>query len=113
MRSLRGKVVDGTTSTVLGLKKLLFVSRGSVYDFRVDYKDISDRVAVLTQEIRDLQQVEQSDGNHRVNRAKGSDHNVPIYEMKPRQRLAHSRRLVRNSELCGCWRNIAITPTTP
>ena len=82
MRSLRGKVVDGTTSTVLGLKKLLFVSRGSVYDLRVDYKDISDRVAVLTQEIRDLQQVEQSDGNHRVNRASQEQRILRMHQIK-------------------------------
>jgi len=27
------------------------------YDFNMDYKDISERIALLTQEIRDLQQM--------------------------------------------------------
>jgi hypothetical protein len=33
----------------------------------MDYKDISERIALLTQEIRELQRIEPSDGNHRTN----------------------------------------------
>ena len=65
-----------------GTEKASICEPSSVYDFRVDYKDISDRVAVLTQEIRDLQQVEQSDGNHRVNRASQEQRILRMHQIK-------------------------------
>jgi hypothetical protein len=49
------------------LEKLLG-SRSSVYDFRVDYKDISERIALLTQEIRDLQRMQWMDRASREQR---------------------------------------------
>jgi len=57
------------------------------YDFSMDYKDISQRIALLTQEIRDLQQVNatypnQSDSYHRIDRATHEQRELRLKQIK-------------------------------
>ena len=40
------------------------MSHSRRYDFGVDYKDIAERIALLTQEIRDLQRMNEPDSTH-------------------------------------------------
>jgi hypothetical protein len=44
------------------------MSHSRRYDFSVDYKDISERIALLTQEIRDLQRMQWMDRASREQR---------------------------------------------
>jgi hypothetical protein len=46
----------------------LVMSHSRRYDFSVDYKDISERIALLTQEIRDLQRMQWMDRASREQR---------------------------------------------
>src|SRR5437016_3135062 len=57
------------------------------YDFSMDYKDISERIALLTQEIRDLQQINapypnQRDGHHRIDRASHEQRELRLRQIK-------------------------------
>ena len=52
------------------------------YDFSMDYKDISERIALLTQEIRDLQRIEQSDSNDRINRTSHEQRELRLKQIK-------------------------------
>ena len=52
------------------------------YDFNMDYKDISERIALLTQEIRDLQRIEQSDSNDRINRTSHEQRELRLKQIK-------------------------------
>src|SRR5438552_13477690 len=59
----------------------------SRYDFSMDYKDISERIALLTQEIRDLQQINapypnQRDGHHRIDRASHEQRELRLRQIK-------------------------------
>ena len=49
------------------------------YDFRMDYKDISERIALLTREIRDLQH---SEDNHRRDRASHDQRELRLRQIK-------------------------------
>ena len=51
MRLLREEVVDRRPSLLLELKKVFFGPRCNVYDFDVDYKEISERIALLTHSV--------------------------------------------------------------
>ena len=63
----------------------------------MDYKDISERIALLTQEIRELQRIEPSDGNHRTNheqrelRLKQIKEELSKMMLKPTQRGSHGQ----------------------
>jgi len=48
----------------------------------MDYKDISERIALLTQEIRDLQRIEQSDSNDRINRTSHEQRELRLKQIK-------------------------------
>ena len=53
----------------------------------MDYKDISERIALLTQEIRDLQRMDtpylkQSEGNHRISRASHEERELRLKQIK-------------------------------
>ena len=53
----------------------------------MDYRDISERIALLTQEIRDLQQInsaypKQSNGDHRINRASHETRELRLKQIK-------------------------------
>jgi hypothetical protein len=57
------------------------------YDFSMDYKDLSQRIALLTQEIRDLQQINapypnQSDSHHRIDRASHEQRELRLKQIK-------------------------------
>ena len=52
------------------------------YHFSMDYKDISERIALLTQEIRDLQRIEQSDSNDRINRTSHEQRELRLKQIK-------------------------------
>ena len=85
MRLLRERVVDRTPSPVL--EKLLVGSRSSVYDFCVDYKDISERIVLLTQEIHDLQEMnarywKQSEYTRRISRAAHESREIRLRQIR-------------------------------
>jgi hypothetical protein len=53
----------------------------------MDYKDISERIAVLTREIRDLQEMndqysKQSEGNQRIGRAAHESRELRLRQIK-------------------------------
>ncbi len=53
----------------------------------MDYKDISERIAVLTQEIRELQRMNEpysmhSDGSHRIDRASHEQRELRLKQIK-------------------------------
>ena len=51
----------------------------------MDYKDISERIALLTQEIRDLQRMNEpthSEGNHRTDRASHEQRELRLKQIK-------------------------------
>jgi len=53
----------------------------------MDYKDISERIALLTQEIRDLQRMNEphathSEGNHRTDRASHEQRELRLRQIK-------------------------------
>ena len=57
------------------------------YDFRMDYKDISERIALLTQEIRELQRMNEpysmhSDGSHSIDRASREQRELRLKQIK-------------------------------
>ena len=50
------------------------------YDFSVDYKDIAERIALLTQEIRDLST--HSEGKPRMDRASREQRELRLKQIK-------------------------------
>ena len=57
------------------------------YDFGMDYKDIAERIALLTQEIRDLQRMNephstQSEGKQRMDRASREQRELRLKQIK-------------------------------
>jgi hypothetical protein len=57
------------------------------YDFTMDYKDTSERIALLTQEIRDLQEInahysKPSESTHRTNRASREARELRLLQIK-------------------------------
>ena len=57
------------------------------YHFSMDYKDISERIAVLTQEIRELQRMNEpylmhSDGSHGIDRASHEQRELRLKQIK-------------------------------
>jgi len=56
------------------------------YDFSMDYKDISERIALLTQEIRDLQRMNEPhsthEGNYRIDRASHEQRELRLRQIK-------------------------------
>jgi hypothetical protein len=58
----------------------------SRYDFSVDYKDISERIALLTQEIRELQRMNEPhsthDGNPRIDHASHQQRELRLRQIK-------------------------------
>jgi hypothetical protein len=68
-------------------KRGFILVSGSVYDFGVDYRDISERIALLTQEIRDLQEIIAQDpkpreSTHRTNRASREARQLRLLQIK-------------------------------
>jgi uncharacterized small protein (DUF1192 family) len=63
------------------------MSQSRRYDFSMDYKDISERIALLTQEIRDLQEMtpaypKQSESNQRTSRASREARELRLRQIK-------------------------------
>ena len=52
------------------------------YDFSMDYKDISERIALLTQEIRDLQQVNDDPRNQKINGASHGERELRLRQIR-------------------------------
>jgi hypothetical protein len=57
------------------------------YDFNMDYKDIAERIALLTQEIRDLQRMNEpplngQQGKQRMGRASREQRELRLKEIK-------------------------------
>jgi len=69
---------------------LLYLSKAKLslfYLFEAKLKDISERIALLTQEIRDLQRMNEphsthSEGNHRIDRASHEQRELRLRQIK-------------------------------
>ena len=62
-------------------------TQNAICDFRMEYKDISERVAFLAQEIRDLRQMnasysKQSEGSQRTSRASHEERELRLRQIK-------------------------------
>jgi hypothetical protein len=69
----------------------------------MDYKYISERIALLTQEIRDLQRIELSDSNHRINRTTHEQRELRLKQIKEELSRMMPRPIQRDLEGEGLW----------
>ena len=65
----------------------LVMSLSRRYDFSMDYKDIAERIALLTQEIRDLQRMNEPHSTHneskqRTDRVSREQRELPLKQIK-------------------------------
>jgi hypothetical protein len=60
----------------------LVMSHSRRYDFSVDYKDISERIALLTREIRELQRMNEPHSTYRMDRVSREQRELRLKQIK-------------------------------